>query len=140
MKIIIHVNGKNLSVEVSEAVYLLLDENRRIEENMHHEKRRHWDTREFSEQIIVRESSYQCYETPEQWYLRKELLTAIQTALASCTKTQRERFLLHSLDGLSFADIARLQGCSKYAVRDSVEAARKKIQTFLKNRPHESHF
>ena len=40
MKLIICMNGSNLSVEVSEAVYLALDENRRKAENLYHEKRR----------------------------------------------------------------------------------------------------
>ena len=60
--------------------------------------------------------------------------------LESCTATQRRRFLLYALDGLSYEQIARLDGCSKYTVRDSVEAARKKFQDFFKNRPHETRF
>lgn len=53
MKIIICMNGSNLSVEVSEAVYLALDENRRKAENLYHEKRRHWDARAFDESIML---------------------------------------------------------------------------------------
>lgn len=47
------MNGSNLSVEVSEAVYLALDENRRKAENLYHEKRRHWDARAFDESIML---------------------------------------------------------------------------------------
>lgn len=53
MKLIICMNGSNLSVEVSEAVYLALDENRRKAENLYHEKRRHWDARAFDESIML---------------------------------------------------------------------------------------
>ena len=39
---------------------------------------------------------------------------------------------------LQQAEIARQQGCSKYAVRDSVEAVRKKLRKLLMDYPHES--
>lgn len=71
-------------------------------------------------------------------YERKEKFKAVYETLATCTPIQRERFLLYALDGLSFAEIARQQGCSKYAVRDSVEAVRKKLQKLLMDYPHES--
>lgn len=140
MKVIIRYTRLSVTPSAPAEVIRYLQTAKRKEENLYHEQRRHWDEREFDEQVIARESHYQCYETPEQWYLRKAAMAAIQTALASCTKTQRERFLLSAIEGLSYAEIAERQNCSKYAVRDSVEAARKKIQTFLKNRPHESHF
>lgn len=142
MKIIIRANGKKLSVEVSEAVYLVLDEKRRKAENLYHEKRRHWDGRAFDENIIAKESRHHSayMATPEEAYFRKEKFKAIHETLATCTTVQRERFLLHALDGLSFAEIARRQGCSKYAVRDSVQAVRKKFQKLLKHRSHESDF
>ena len=44
------------------------------------------------------------------------------------------------MDRSHIEQIARLDGCSKYTVRDSVEAARKKFQDFFKNRPHETRF
>lgn len=140
MKIIVRYARVTVTAHASAEVIRYLYDAKRKEENLYHEKRRHWDKREFDEQIIGKESRYQHYETPEQWYLRKSTMAAIQTALASCTKTQRERFLLFAMAGLSYSTIAKRQGCSKYAVRDSVNAARKKIQVFLKNRPHESYF
>ena len=140
MKITVRYARISVTTHDSAEVIRCLDAAKRKEENLNHEKRRHWDKREFDEQILLRESSYPYCETPEQWYIRNATMAAIHTALASCTKTQRERFLLFAMEGLSYSAIAKRQNCSKYAVRDSIEAAQKKIQTFLKNRPHESYF
>lgn len=139
MEVTIKINGQALSVEVSVEVYEFLDRADHKEENLAHEKRRHWDIREFDEYIIAAEGrSFQ--ETPEEWVCRRETRAELLSMLENCTATQRRRFLLYALDGLSFEQIARLDGCSKAAVQDSVEAARKKFQDFFKKLPYETPF
>ncbi len=139
MEVIIKINGQALSVEVSVEVYEFLDRADHKEENLSHEQRRHWDIREFDEYIVAAEGrTYQ--ETPEQYVCRRETLDELLSMLESCTATQRRRFLLYALDGLSYEQIARLDGCSKYTVRDSVEAARKKFQDFSKTDPTKRDF
>lgn len=139
MEITIKINGQALSVEVSVEVYEYIDRADHKEENLAHEKRRHWDIREFDEYIASAEGhSYQ--ETPEEQVCRMETWDELLSVLESCTGTQRRRFLLYALDGLSFEQIARLDGCSKAAVQDSVEAARKKFQDFFSRRPYEPPF
>lgn len=137
MEVTIKINGQALSVEVSVEVYEYLDRADHKEENLAHEKRRHWDIREFDEYIIATEGrSYQ--ETLEEYVCRRETRAELISMLESCTATQRRRFLLYALDGLSFEQIARLDGCSKAAVQDSVEATRKKFQDFFKRLPYET--
>ncbi len=139
MELHITIRGQTVSVEVSVEVYEYLDIAKHKEENLANERRRHWDRREFDEYIVVREC--RCYsETPEQWLCRKETLQEIMTALENCTEVQRQRFFLFALDGLSYADIGKLCGCSKYAVRDSIAAVRKKCRDFFENGPHETGF
>ncbi len=139
MEIHVKINGQTVSVEVAVEVYEYLDQAEHEDENLAHEKRRHWDRREFDEYIIAREN--RCYsETPEQWLCRKETLQEIIAALEICTEVQRQRFLFFALDGLSYAEIGKLCGCSKYAVRDSIAAVRKKCRDFFENRPHETEF
>ena len=54
----------------------------------------------------------------------------IEAALKTCTQTQHRRFRLH-LEEYSYAQIARLEGCTERAVRKSVEAVRAKVNSFL---------
>nr|WP_330425039.1 sigma factor-like helix-turn-helix DNA-binding protein [Eisenbergiella sp. OF01-20] len=83
-------------------------------------------------------SPYQ--ETTEEQVCRKETRDELLSVLESCTEAQRRRFLLYALDGLSFEQIARLDGCSRVAVHYSIEAVRKKFKKFFKNHLNETPF
>ena len=132
MEITIKINGWDVTVEVSAEVAECLDAGERKAENLYHEKRRHWDDREFDEYIIAAEGRLPYCASPEELLCQRETLDEILAVLALCTPTQRERFLLHALYDLSYAEIAEMCGCSKYAVRDSIAAVRKIFQTFFK--------
>ena len=106
MEVIINYNGQALSVEVTVEVYEYLDRADHKEENLAHEKRRHWDGREFDEYIAFTEGVGVYSETPEEYLCRKETLDELLSVLDSCTEAQRRRFLLYALDGLSYAEIA----------------------------------
>lgn len=139
MEVLITIDGQAVSIEVTVEVCEYLNWANHKDENLAHEQRRHWDRREFDECIVARES--QCYyETPEQWLCHKETLQEIMAALESCTEIQRQRFLLFALDGLSYAEIGKLCGCSKAAVQDSIKAVRKKCKDFFENGPYEMVF
>ena len=139
MEVFIRIGGRAVSVEVTVEVCKYLDQSKHRNENLAHEQRRHLDRREFDEYIIAREN--RCYsETPEQCLCRKETLQEIMAALESCTEVQRQRFLLFALDGLSYAEIGKLCGCSKAAVQDSIKAVRKKCRDFFENGPYETGF
>ena len=73
-----------------------------------------------------------CCESPEEYVCRMETRREILAVLALCTEKQRERFLLHALYDLSHAEVAKLCGCSKEAVRLSIEAVRKKFMKFFR--------
>lgn len=137
MEVTIKLNGQALSVDVSMEVYEYLDWADHKAENLAHEQRRHWDGREFDEYIIATEGTGIYSETPEEYLCRSETLDELLFVLDGCTETQRRRFLLYALEGLSYSEIARICGCSKYAVRDSVMAVRKIFQTFFENSPHD---
>ena len=135
MEVTIKVNGPALSVDVSMEVYEYLDRADHKAENLAHEQRRHWDGREFDEYIIATEGIGIYSETPEEFLCRSETLDELLFVLDSCTETQRRRFLLYALEGLSYSEIGLVCGCSKSAVQSSIEAVRKIFQTFFKNRP-----
>ena len=120
MEITIKINGHMVSVEVSDEVAECYDQGRRKAENLYHEKRRHWDDREFDEYIVITEGRLPYCATPEELVCQRETLDEIMAVLALCTNIQRERFLLHALYDYSYDEIARICGCSKSAVQKSV--------------------
>ena len=120
MEITIKINGHMVSVEVSDEVAECYGQDRRKAENLYHEKRRHWDDREFDEYIVITEGRLPYCATPEELVCQRETLDEIMAVLALCTSIQRERFLLHALYDYSYDEIARICGCSKSAVQKSV--------------------
>ena len=136
MEITIQIDGQAVSVEVTVEVYEYLDKAAHKDENLAHEKRRHWDMRELDEYIIAHECSRSYILTPEQIYCSKEALAEIMAVLNSCTATQQERFLLY-VDGLSYAEIGRRCGCSKVSVYESIRSVRQKFQNYFVDHPND---
>ena len=130
MEITINYCGQAVSVSVE--VYEYLTQADHKAENLAHEQRRHWDGREFDEYIIATEGRLPYCATPEELVCQRETLNEILAVLALCTDTQRERFLLYALNGLSFSEIAEIYGCTKGSVQTSINAVRKIFRKFLK--------
>ena len=130
MEITINYCGQAVSVSVE--VYEYLTQADHKAENLAHEQRRHWDGREFDEYIITTEGRLPYCATPEGLVCQRETLDELLAVLALCTDTQRERFLLYALNGLSFSEIAEIYGCTKGSVQTSINAVRKIFRKFLK--------
>jgi len=96
MEVTINYNGQAVSVEVTVEVYEYLDRADHKEENLSHEKRRHWDDREFDEYIAFTEGVGVYSETPEEYLCRKETLDELLSVLARCTDTQVSATCLNS--------------------------------------------
>ena len=137
MEITIKINGRMVSVEVSGEVAECYDQGRHKSENLYHEKRRHWNDREFDEYIVATEGLLPYHPTPEDIVCQQETLALLLSILDNCTAIQRERFLLYALYEYTYDEIGAMYGCSKYAVRDSIEAVRKIFLNFFKNHPHD---
>lgn len=140
MEVTINYNGQMVSVEVTVEVYEFLDRADHKEENLAHEQRRYWDGREFDEYIILTEGRVHYEQSPEQYVCHKETMLEVLKALSQCTESQRRRFLLYALEGLSYAEIGQICGCSKVAVHYSIEAVRKKCKEFLTDYLNDSRF
>jgi len=137
MEITIKIHGRNVSVEVSDDVAEWHDQGKRKAENLYHEKRRHWDNREFDEYIVAAEGLLPYQPTPEDIVCQRETLSLLLTILDTCTAIQRERFLLYALYDYSYAEIGTLCGCSKISAFESIEAVRKKFLKFFENHPND---
>ena len=122
-------DGKIVSVEVSEEVYAVLQEENKQQERQRNEKRRHFDTRELSDYIIHQK---RVAENLEDYCVNREQLKEIQRIVSTCTKTQQRRFYLNRICGYSYTEIAEMEKRKLYAVQKSVSAVLKKIEKILK--------
>ena len=132
MEITIKVNGRLVSVEVSADVADYLEQAKRNNRKLYRERQRYWDGRGYDEYIIATEGRLPYCATPEELVCQRETLDELLAVLALCTDTQRERFLLYALNGLSFSEIAEIYGCTKGSVQTSINAVRKIFRKFLK--------
>lgn len=73
--------------------------------------------------------------SPETLLEQKELAEAIQKAIDELPEDQRVTLVLRDIEGLSYQEIARIQGCSVEAVKSRLFRARstlrKKLKPFL---------
>jgi len=132
MEITVKINGRTVSVDVSDEVANYLDQAKRRNRSLYRERRNHWDERGFNEYIVSVEGRPPHQETPEEAVCRRETLDEIMSVLELCTDTQRERFLLYALYDFSYAEIAKMCGCTKSTVQTSINAVRKNFQKFWK--------
>ena len=131
MEITIKINGRDINAEVTVEVCEYLDQSNRKAENFAHERRRHWDDREFDEYIVAAEGLLPYCTTPEELVCQRETWDEIMAVLALCTDTQRERFLLYALYDFNYAEVGRLCRCTRESVRESIVAVRKKFFKFF---------
>jgi len=69
----------------------------------------------------------------EQEAERNHKAAIAKSALDRLTETQRRRYLLYKVKGLSTWEIAELEGKDQKSVYESLKSAEKKIEKFLKN-------
>ena len=122
-------NGKMVSVEVSEEVYVVLQEENKEQEHQRYERRKHIDDRELNDYIVHQK---RIAENLEDYCINREQLKEIQRIVSTCTKTQQRRFYLNRICGYSYTEIAEMEKRKLYAVQKSVSAVLKKIEKILK--------
>lgn len=69
---------------------------------------------------------------PDSVVERKEMWEALKAAVDTLPKKQKMTLVLHDIDGLSKAEIAKIMECPQGTVRSNLHIARKKLQSQLK--------
>ena len=121
-------NGKMVSVEVSEEVYAVLQEENKEQEHQRYERRKHIDDRELNDYIVRQK---RVAENLEDYCINREQLKEIQRIVRTCTKTQQRRFYLNRICGYSYTEIAQMEKCHMTSVKESIVVVLKKIKKIL---------
>ena len=117
--------------EVSRPIYLEFCRFVKLERNL-----RRWDERHTEQSELTDESLYNRVQRPPKGVeemvfdsLRDERLRQI---VAELSEIQRRRFVLYHEFGLTYEQIAEMEGCSCVAVFHSVSQAERKIREAIK--------
>ena len=117
-------DGTTSEVEVNEEIGSYITASRREESNLDRKERYH----SYSLDAINYEGlEYATDTTPETEMSSKEDAARVNAALDKLSETQQRRLLMLA-DGLSIREIARREGVDHRAIRESIDAARKKFK------------
>mgnify|MGYP001392050883 CR=1 FL=1 len=117
-------DGTTSEVEVNEELGEFITASRREENNLDRKERYHCYS---LDAIIFEGKEYGDHNTPETEMEGAEKRQCIAAALAKLSETQQRRLLMLA-DGLSMREIARSEGVDHRAVRESIDAARRKFK------------
>jgi RNA polymerase sigma-70 factor (ECF subfamily) len=118
--------------EVSREVYLVIDECRRHEKRQKNFFDRYIEHSELTDETL----SHRAHTSPmsvEEEIDKKEESDALRAAIGELPEIQRRRFVLHHEAHLTYKQIAEIEGCTKRAVKFSVDIAGEKLRGKLKN-------
>lgn len=71
--------------------------------------------------------------TVEELALQSMEYARLHRAITKLPEIQRRRLILHYFQGLTYERIAEMEGCTKRAVKFSVDIAVEKLKKFFKN-------
>mgnify|MGYP000089953878 FL=1 len=91
---------------------------------------RHIEHFEQTEQALNRRASFKA-ESVEETVLRNMEYERLHRAISELPETQRRRLTLYYFQGLTYEQIAEMEGCTIMPVKRSIDSALKKIKLFL---------
>ena len=120
-------SGIQQDIEIPREVYLALEDCRLTEKRQENEFDRHRERFELSEAQLAERTLRPPLPMEEAVTQKVDM----QAALATLTDTQRRRFLLYHEHGLSYEQIAAVEGCKLQVVARSIDTAKLKLKNFF---------
>lgn len=125
-------NGSRICVEVSTSVKELLEQSDRQIRSQRRQDRRYLDFTPLTDEVLEI-SLLGIYEDTADLLERMERNARLHKAIGKLTEIQRRRLRLYYFEGLTYSQIAKLEGVSHRAVIYSIEQALKQLKTLCQN-------
>lgn len=117
-------------MEIAEQLYYTLDRFELDDLSWLNEWDRHIEQSELTDEALHQRAVTQT-ESVEDSVIRRMLYRQLHKAIAALPETQRRRLLYYYFAGMTYEQIAELEGCTFQAVGKSIAAAEKNIKKFL---------
>ncbi len=114
-------------MEISKELFDMLDRFELDDLSFLNEVDRHYEQSELTEAALY-DRSVDEPEGVEDIVLRGLQYEALHNAIAELPETQRRRLMLYYFSGLTYEQIAKQEGCTKRAVKFSVDLAIEKLK------------
>ena len=124
--------GDRHHVEISAAVYALFDSFELDDLSYLNEVDRHYEQSELTEASLYDRAVHRP-ATVEESALQSMEYAQLHRAISELPEIQKRRMILYYFQGLTYEQIAEMEGCTKRAVKFSVDIAVEKLKKFFKN-------
>ncbi len=148
---IVEIGLEELLANDTDSTAMAFEELKRASDQLYHEEKqsdwrnthRHISFDQVSSQQLptypsAEEEYFANLEQAEEQMTRQTMVTLANEALRGLSRSQRRRFLLHTVQKVTVRRIAELEGVSHVAVLNSLRKARLKISRFLGEREKSS--
>lgn len=122
-------DGQGIShkIQINSAVYKAFDSFELKDISHLNAVSRHLEHSDLTEATLQRRA-VSLPEEPEEQVLRKLTYQQLHSAISDLPDIQRRRVSLYFFEGYTYEQIARMEGCTKRAVKFSVDHALKKLR------------
>jgi RNA polymerase sigma factor (sigma-70 family) len=124
--------GDRHHFEISAAVFALFDSFELDDLSYLNEMDRHYEQSELTEASLYDRAVHRP-ATVEESALQSMEYARLHRAIAKLPEIQKRRLILYYFQGLTYEQIAEMEGCTKRAVKFSVDIAVEKLKKFFKN-------
>lgn len=122
--------GTLQELEIDERLYKAFNEFELEDLSYLNEWDRHLEQSEVYESTLSRRAFYQP-EDLEETVLKRIWIERLHKAIEELPEIQKRRLVLYYFDCLTYEQIARKEGCTKRAVKSSIDYAKEKIKKFF---------
>ena len=124
------VNGTHHRIEIDSELFEALDQFELDDISFMNEVDRHYEQSEQTESSLSRRATEQ-QDTVEEEVQRLMEAEALHKTIAQLPETQRRRLVLYYFGNFTYKQIAEMEGCTKRAIKFSVDTAVEKLKEIL---------
>ena len=124
------VNGTHHYMEIDNELFEALDQFELDDISFMNEVDRHYEQSEQTEASLTKRATEQP-ATVEEEVQRLMEAEALHKAIAQLPETQRRRLVLYYFGNFTYKQIAEMEGCTKRAIKFSVDTAIEKLKEIL---------
>ncbi|MDD5863737.1 MAG: sigma-70 family RNA polymerase sigma factor [Firmicutes bacterium] len=122
--------GIRQCLEIGKELYDMMDKFELEDLSIMNEMDNHYEHSELTEQSLNARAATEP-ESLDEIVFRRLQTERLHTAISQLPEIQRRRVILYYFDGLTYEQIAKMEGCTKMAVKKSVDGAIENLKRFF---------
>jgi len=119
--------GNHQSIQVDKKIFDVFDEEERYENAKYYEYAKH------TEHLDIKINNIKDKKTVEDEIINKFTILELKNAISILPEIQRRRLIKYFFENKTYEEIAKEEGCSKVAIKYSIDISLEKISKKIKN-------